>query len=529
MKRVFTIKYFFLFLFFLTTNEVFPQWSTDPNNNLIIGYGLNPELCSDSACGCYITYEVGYPSKLYLHRLDKYGYQPWGDKRIIAGELDEQRNAEIIEDGEGGVIVSFGDRIMHEHTRLRVQKVDSSGNFLWGTTGVKPSLTRAGSGAQKLVADGDGGCVIVWIDTLDEYRINRINRFGQRVWSDSGIYIQSDYNLSPPKLIRASDGNYFVQIRYNLYRIRKNGDIVRQDSTILSFMVPDSEGGIVFSGRKWIGMTPKLTAQRRDSLGNNLWLAPYVEIADSIFMNLTESIHPINEYYFFTWLGKKNGIELVSQYQALRSDGIILFNQGNLQISDYDENASTGYILPSEDNTFVLTWQDNRPEHGVFGQRRDTLNNKLWNSVDVSIDTGIYSVLNVISDGMGGAIGGGWQQSDFSIRAFKVSKNGILGEVINGIDDQDELILPKEIILYQNFPNPFNSSTTIRYELPEEGFVSLKVYDVLGNEVASLINEERQAGYYSIEFNASDLSSGIYFYRLNTGNFSSTKKLLLLK
>jgi len=118
-----------------------------------------------------------------------------------------------------------------------------------------------------------------------------------------------------------------------------------------------------------------------------------------------------------------------------------------------------------------LIWQDNRPEDGVFGQRRDTLNNKLWSSVDVSIDTGIYSVLYVISDGMGGAIGGGWQQSDFSIRAFKVSKNGILGEVITNINDKDQSIFPEEIILYQNYPNPFNPFTTIKYSLPKAGDV----------------------------------------------------------
>jgi hypothetical protein len=508
---------------------LFPQWSTDPNNNLVIGYGLNPELCSDSAGGCYITYEVGYPSELYLHRINKYGYQPWGDKRIITGELDEQSNAKIIGDGEGGVIVSYGDRIMNNSYRLRLQKVDSIGNFLWGPTGVKVSITDTRQSVQRLVTDGVGGCVIVWIDTLAEYKINRINNFGYRVWGDSGKVIAVDEYYDKPQLVRASDGNYYVQIRENLYRIRENGDIVRQDSTILSFMVPDSEGGIVFSGREWTGMTPKLTAQRIDSLGNNLWLEPYVEIADSIFINLSESIHPINEYYFFTWLGNKNGIELVSQYQALRSDGTILFNQGNLPISDYAEGASTGYILSSEDRTFVLIWQDNRPEDGVFGQRRDTLNNKLWNSVDVSIDTGIYSVLYAITDGMGGAIGGGWQLSDFSIRAFKVSKNGILGEVITNLSNEHELIYPEVIILYQNFPNPFNSSTLIQFQLPKEDEISITLYNILGEKIQSIVDGSYSKGIHSINFLPVDLTSGTYFYKLQTETKSLTKKLIIIK
>jgi outer membrane protein assembly factor BamB len=83
--------------------------------------------------------------------------------------------------------------------------------------------------------------------------------------------------------------------------------------------------------------------------------------------------------------------------------------------------------------------------------------------------------------------------------------------------------------LEQNYPNPFNPSTTIRYEIPELSFVTLKIYDVLGNEVATLVEEEKQTGKYETEFNAVNLPSGIYFYRLQTGSFVETKKMILLK
>jgi hypothetical protein len=83
--------------------------------------------------------------------------------------------------------------------------------------------------------------------------------------------------------------------------------------------------------------------------------------------------------------------------------------------------------------------------------------------------------------------------------------------------------------LSNNYPNPFNPSTKISWQLPVRGQVSLKVYDVLGNEVATLVNEEKPAGIYEVAFNASDLSSGVYFYQLKTGNFISTKKMILLK
>jgi hypothetical protein len=83
--------------------------------------------------------------------------------------------------------------------------------------------------------------------------------------------------------------------------------------------------------------------------------------------------------------------------------------------------------------------------------------------------------------------------------------------------------------LAQNYPNPFNPTTQISYSIKSNGLVTLKVYDMLGVEVASLVNENQEAGEYSIEFNASNLSSGIYVYRIASGNFVDTKKLILLK
>jgi len=82
--------------------------------------------------------------------------------------------------------------------------------------------------------------------------------------------------------------------------------------------------------------------------------------------------------------------------------------------------------------------------------------------------------------------------------------------------------------LYQNYPNPFNPTTTITYSTQKDGLVSLKVYDILGKEVASLVNEPKIAGTYNIEFNASNLASGVYFYQLRAGPFVETKKLILL-
>lgn len=88
---------------------------------------------------------------------------------------------------------------------------------------------------------------------------------------------------------------------------------------------------------------------------------------------------------------------------------------------------------------------------------------------------------------------------------------------------------PTEFGLEQNYPNPFNPSTTISYTIPSDDFVSLKIYDVLGEEITILVNENQAAGRYNVEFNATVLPSGVYFYKIQTGVFSSTKKLILSK
>jgi len=88
---------------------------------------------------------------------------------------------------------------------------------------------------------------------------------------------------------------------------------------------------------------------------------------------------------------------------------------------------------------------------------------------------------------------------------------------------------PKDFSLSQNYPNPFNPSTTINFDMPKDGFVSLKVYNTSGKEVATLVNETRSAGYHSVSFNASSLSSGVYYYRLESNGISKTMKMALIK
>ncbi len=114
------------------------------------------------------------------------------------------------------------------------------------------------------------------------------------------------------------------------------------------------------------------------------------------------------------------------------------------------------------------------------------------------------------------------------------SRNQVVFGLVNGIGlftdvDETDGVLPLKMDLYQNYPNPFNPVTNIKYTLDKPGNVKLAIYDLLGSEVAVLVNDFNQPGSYSVSFNAADLASGIYIYRLTADNFISTKKFVLLK
>jgi hypothetical protein len=94
---------------------------------------------------------------------------------------------------------------------------------------------------------------------------------------------------------------------------------------------------------------------------------------------------------------------------------------------------------------------------------------------------------------------------------------------------QGTVAIPKNFLLFQNYPNPFNPTTVIHYYLPVASHAVVKVYDVLGREVATLVNEQKSAGSYQVDFDAHLLTSGVYFYSLQAGTFTETKKLVLIK
>jgi hypothetical protein len=182
----------------------------------------------------------------------------------------------------------------------------------------------------------------------------------------------------------------------------------------------------------------------------------------------------------------------------------------------------------------------NKWEDTLFNKPTTFINISYFIAKDSTDTTGIIDLgYDEIADRFGLVARGGGDSPGEIHLIGAVINDTLYGDTILTSIKNNKIILPTSIKLYQNYPNPFNPTTTIQYTLPlarsplqggaRGGLVTLKVYDILGREIATLVNEEQKAGNYKVEFNGANLSSGVYFYQLRAGNYTATKKLLLLK
>ncbi len=203
-----------------------------------------------------------------------------------------------------------------------------------------------------------------------------------------------------------------------------------------------------------------------------------------------------------------------------------------------DKNASKGYCVDARTQTGIITWTI--PNVPVEGKYEISFGYKL------AYDTPKGQYINVNGVRIGELMFDGpmhvWLEKSIIVDLVK-GKNTIQIELYWGWMQIDYLAVPSVLVtsveyiatvpnsfsLEQNYPNPFNSLTSILYQLPVESRVELKVYDMLGKEIAVLVEKIQHPGTYRISFSASNLSSGIYFYRLRTDNFTETKKMILIK
>jgi len=200
----------------------------------------------------------------------------------------------------------------------------------------------------------------------------------------------------------------------------------------------------------------------------------------------------------------------INVFAGTNGDGVLLSTNNGTTWTQVNTGLSSDTVIAfavSGMNLFAAT-----DRNGVF---LTTNNGTSWTAVNSGLTNTIVRSFAVSGAYLfvGTEGGGVWRRP--------------LSEMITDVESISEF--PQHFSLEQNYPNPFNPSTTISYQFPTQSHVTLKVYDVLGHEVATLLNEEKPAGAYTVRWDANGVASGVYFYRMSAGSFVDVKKLVLLK
>ena len=355
---------------------------------------------------------------------------------------------------------------------------------------------------------------------LNNYYIKALAISGRNIFAGTGIGIyRSTNNGSSWILLKTTDSavesfaiehsgieqtNLFALTSLSIYSSTNNGD----DWTQL-----DKPGG-------W-GLTLAVGTNNQGDSSLYLGVGYEADGSGKIYRSNDDGINwslisqDIYTHMVYTLAFSSNSNGEMNFFAGTWSDGVFLstnlgenwtqINDG-FSYSNYDLAINTFFVFDT--TVFVGTCYQ-----GVYIWNNDE---RSWNNISEGLASLKISSLAVSGSYLlaGTYDGGVWRRP--------------LSEMITSLENTS-MALPNQFALNQNYPNPFNPSTVISYQLPVNSDVTLKIYDVLGKEVTTLVNEDKPAGSYQIDFNAGGLSSGIYFYRLQAGDFVQTRKMILLK
>lgn len=229
--------------------------------------------------------------------------------------------------------------------------------------------------------------------------------------------------------------------------------------------------------------------------------------------------YAVGQYFFDFNPGISNGGKL--KYTLIDSELPEQFRPGNPTVSGSQLRLATNFVSGTENSPVISS---KFPGTLIAKMRLETSAESFSKeALNLSLRVGPENPITKIGSLSGNQIA-------------DITNSAEVQTDINGVTEVNNEI-PKEFALQQNYPNPFNPVTRINYDLPVDGPVTLKIFDMTGREVAALVNETQKAGTYSVQFNGSNLASGIYFFRINVGNssantmnsFVQTRKMVLIK
>jgi hypothetical protein len=541
------------------------QWSTDPTINTPICTALNgqasPTIVSDGAGGTIITWQDDRGTitgnDIYAQRVNNSGVPQWYINGVaICAYTGSQQSPNIVYDGTGGAIITWQDMRNAGKNDIFAQRVNSSGAMQWLTNGVSVCQN---TGWERMfhtaVGDGAGGVIITWQDNREgasnwDIYAQRIDASGIALWGTNGTAIctiaNTQNNLFPQIVSDGANGAIITwqdsrdgPAAYDIYaqwidasgivQWAPDGVAIRSGtgSQTIETCIADGVGGMILTWRQ----NGNIYGQRVNALGQVQWTSTGIMISgsNSSYSTITGDG---NGGAIFTWeYIPYSGTDVYAQ--KIDATGNVQWSAFGRAICQSQDSQNRPRIISDGAGGAIITWYDWRlgsTNMDIYAQRVNTSGVIQWKVDGVAICTATGSQVHpkIASDGAGGAIIT-WQDArdgNPHIYVQKVNSNGIFG-VATGIGEKE--IKSRELVLYQNYPNPFNADTKISYGILQSDFISLKVYDLFGKEIKILVNEEKAAGTYDVNFDASGITPGIYVYKLKAGSVNETKTMIFLK
>ena len=461
--------------------------------------------------------------------------------------IDHQYDPDISGDSNGNAIIVWEDD-RYGNLNIYSQRLDSNGQLRGENVNLNSNQSNYTYTQPAVSMNDSGNFVVVWSDyRYDSYGgdiyAQRYDRNGIEIGTD--IKINDDATTSRqnfPDVVVDDVGNFVVvwsdQRRENAYsdiycqRVSNNGDLLSNN-----FLVNEDQRNWMFRGYPSISMNSKrefvICWQDGGTAGGDIFIQKYnidgSKLGENLIIN-DKSSEPAykprvilndSDKIVVAWYDKPRDI-----YKQILSSNLEKIGP-NLKVND-DIN-SRGQAEPDiaigSEGDYIICWEDSRSgESEIYGQYYSNADEKINGNFRISTNPVEIQLTpkSLITNG-------------HIITTWATKKSNGVGEDIwanvieKTVNSTPPINQPSSFVIYQNYPNPFNPATTIRYQIPQKSFVTIKVYDALGNGIQTLVNEEKSADNYEVGFDGTGFSSGIYFYQIKTGNYVATKKMVLLK